>query len=56
MAVNKKIIKISKEEYDRLTKDYSYILDLYMSDNQHYVIGTIDDLKSVGITLDSSYY
>jgi hypothetical protein len=49
MPVNKKIIKISKEEYERLTKDYSYILDLYMSDNQHYVIGTFEDLKSVGV-------
>ena len=49
MPVNKKIIKISKDEYERLVKDYSYILDLYMSDNQYYVIGTFEDLKSVGI-------
>jgi len=49
MPVNKKIIKISKEEYERLTKEYSYILDLYMSDNTYYVIGTFEDLKSVGI-------
>ena len=56
MPINKKIIKINKKEYDRLTKDYGYILDLYMSDNQYYVIGTIDDLKSAGVALTSPYY
>ena len=56
MPVNKKIIKISKEQYDSLVKEYSYILDLYMTDNQYYVIGTIDDLKSAGVDLDSPYY
>jgi hypothetical protein len=49
MPVNKKIIKISKDEYERLVKDYSYILDLYMSDNDYYVIGSYEDLKSVGV-------
>ena len=49
MPVNKKILKITKEEYDKLNKEYSYILDLYMSDNQHYVIGTFEDLKAVGL-------
>tara|TARA_R100001463_G_scaffold37357_5_gene80248 strand:+ start:8144 stop:8314 length:171 start_codon:yes stop_codon:yes gene_type:complete len=49
MPVNKKIIKITKDEYDKLSKEYSYILDLYMSDNQHYVIGTFEDLKGAGL-------
>ena len=49
MPVNKKILKITKEEYDKLSKEYSYILDLYMSDNTYYVIGTFEDLKSVGL-------
>tara|TARA_R100000655_G_scaffold43191_1_gene79328 strand:- start:27939 stop:28109 length:171 start_codon:yes stop_codon:yes gene_type:complete len=49
MPVNKKILKITKEEYDELNKEYSYILDLYMSDNTYYVIGTFEDLKSVGL-------
>jgi len=49
MPVDKKILKISKEEYDRLVKEYSYILDLYMSDNQHYVIGKFEDLRAVGL-------
>jgi len=56
MPIYKKIVKISKEEYDRLYPEFSYILDLYMSDNQHYVIGTVEDLKAVGINLDSPYY
>ena len=49
MPVNKKILKITKEEYDKLNKEYSYILDLYMSDNTYYVIGTFEDLKGVGL-------
>ena len=56
MPIYKKIVKISKEEYDRLYPEFSYILDLYMSDNQHYVIGTVEDLKAVGVNLDSPYY
>jgi len=55
MAVYKKIIKISKDEYDRLTKDYSYIFDLYMSDNIYYVIGSIDDLKAAQVDIPSPY-
>jgi len=55
MAIHKKIIKISKEEYDRLNKDYSYIFDLYMSDNIYYVIGTLDDLKGAKIEMPSPY-
>ena len=55
MPINKKIIKISKEEYERLSKDYNYIFDLYMSDNQHYVIGKIDDLKGAGVEMPEPY-
>ena len=55
MQTHKKILKISKEEYDRLSKDYGYIFDLYMSDNQHYVIGKIEDLKGAGIDMPSPY-
>ena len=56
MPTYKKIIKISKEEYDRLSKEYGYIFDLYMSDGQHFVIGSETDLKSAGVNLDSPYY
>ena len=55
MPINKKIIKISKQEYERLSKDYSYIFDLYMSDNQHYVIGKTDDLKGAGVEMPEPY-
>ncbi len=55
MPTYKKIIKISQKEYDRLTKDYSYIFDLYMSDNQHYVIGIKEDLKAAGVDIPSPY-
>jgi hypothetical protein len=56
MPIHKKIVKISKEEYDRLYPEFSYILDLYMSDNTYYVIGTLEDLKASGVNLDSAYY
>ncbi len=49
MPVNKKIIKIDKDKYEELKKDFSNILDLYMSDNDYYVIGTFEDLKGVGV-------
>ena len=49
MPVNKKILKITKDEYDNLSKEYSYVLDLYMSDNTYYVIGTFEELKAVGL-------
>ena len=49
MAVNKKIIKIDKNKYEELKKEFNYLLDLYISDNDHYVIGTIEDLKAVGV-------
>ncbi len=55
MATYKKIIKISKEEYDRLNKDYSYMFDLYMSDNQYYAIGSSEDLKAAGLDMPSPY-
>jgi hypothetical protein len=55
MPVHKKIIKISKEEYERLNKDYSYLFDLYMSDNIYYVIGTTTDLQAAGVTMPSPY-
>jgi len=56
MAIYKKIIKITKEDYDRLKKDYGSILDLYITDNVHYVIATIDDLKSLDLDLDVPFY
>ena len=49
MPVNKKIIKIDKDKYEKLKKDFTYTLDLYISDNEYYVIGTFEDLKAVGI-------
>ena len=49
MAVTKKIIKIDKEKYEELRRDFSTLFDLYISDNDYYVIGQIDDLKSVGV-------
>ena len=55
MPVYKKIIKISKEEYERLNKDYSYVLDLYMSDNTYYVIGNTQDLQAAGVNMPSPY-
>ena len=49
MPVNKKIIKINKEKYEELKKEFSSILDLYISDNDYYVIGSFEDLKAVGV-------
>ena len=49
MPINKKIIKIDKDKYKELKKDFSYLLDLYISDNDYYVIGSFEDLKSVGV-------
>lgn len=56
MPIIKKIIKISKEEYSRLKRDYGTILDLYIQDNQHYVIATISDLRACGVALESPFY
>lgn len=47
--VKKKIIKINKEKYDKLKRDFTHTFDLYMSDNDYYIIGTFEELKSVGI-------
>ena len=49
MPVNKKIIRIDKDKYQELKKSFSTVFDLYISDNDYYVIGTIDELKAVGI-------
>ena len=49
MAINKKIIKIDKDKYEELKKEFNYLLDLYISDNEYYAIGTIEDLRSVGV-------
>ena len=49
MPVNKKIIKIDKDKYEELKRDFSTILDLYISDNDYYVIGKFEDLKAVGV-------
>ena len=47
--VKKKIIKIDKDKYDKLKKDFTYTFELYMSDNDYYIIGTFEELRSVGI-------
>ena len=56
MPINKKIIKLKKEEYDRLKKDYSTIFDLYITDNEYYAIGTMEDFRASGVNLESPYY
>ena len=56
MSVHKKIIKLKKEEYDRLKEDYGTLFDLYFSDNEYYVIGTLEDLRASGVSLTSPYY
>ena len=56
MPITKKIIKINKEEYDRLKEDYGTLFDLYISDNEYYVIGILDDLRASGVNLTSPYY
>tara|TARA_B100000902_G_C27102563_1_gene809553 strand:- start:72 stop:242 length:171 start_codon:yes stop_codon:yes gene_type:complete len=49
MAIQKKIVKINKDKYEELKKDFSNILDLYISDNDYYVIGTLEELRSLGV-------
>ncbi len=49
MPVTNKLIKIDKDKYEELKKDFTYSLDLYISDNDYYVIGSFNDLKAVGI-------
>jgi hypothetical protein len=56
MAIYRKIIKISKEDYDRIKKDYSSILDLYISDNTHYIIATSEELKALDLNPDVPFY
>ena len=56
MPIHKKIIKISEEEYNRLKQDYGTLLDLYIQDNDYYVIGKLEDLRACNISLTSPYY
>ena len=56
MPIHKKIIKIDKDKYEELKKEFGYFLDLYISDNDYYVIGTLEDLRAVGVHLDSPFY
>tara|TARA_R100001463_G_scaffold80302_3_gene134769 strand:+ start:2365 stop:2535 length:171 start_codon:yes stop_codon:yes gene_type:complete len=49
MPIHKKIIRINKEKYEELKKNFSTIFDLYISDNDYYVIGTVEELRAVGI-------
>tara|TARA_Y100000361_G_scaffold36694_1_gene31284 strand:- start:801 stop:971 length:171 start_codon:yes stop_codon:yes gene_type:complete len=49
MPVHKKIIKIDKDKYEELKKSFNTVFDLYISDNDYYVIGTIEELKAVGV-------
>jgi len=49
MATKKKIVKIDKNKYEELKKEFTYLLDIYISDNEYYVIGTFEDLKAVGV-------
>ena len=56
MATTKRIIKISKEEHDRLKRDYGNTFDLYFQVDQHYVIGDLKDLKAAGVPLNVTFY
>tara|TARA_R100000234_G_C4890614_1_gene131305 strand:+ start:151 stop:321 length:171 start_codon:yes stop_codon:yes gene_type:complete len=56
MPIHKKIVKISEEDYHRLKKDYGTILDLYIQDNNHYVIAKIEELKALNVNLDVPFY
>tara|TARA_R100000656_G_scaffold41333_1_gene34528 strand:+ start:192 stop:362 length:171 start_codon:yes stop_codon:yes gene_type:complete len=56
MATTKRIIKISKEEHDRLKRDYGSTFDLYFQDNAYYIIGDIKDLREIGVPLDVPFY
>ena len=49
MTVHKKIVKITESKYKELKKEFGTVFDLYISDNDYYVIGTVEDLKSVGV-------
>jgi len=52
MPIEKKIIKINKKKYEELKKDFSTVFDLYITDNDYYVIGNIEELRAVGINGD----
>ena len=52
MPIEKKIIKINKKKYEELKKEFSTVFDLYISDNDYYVIGKIEELRGVGIDGD----
>ena len=56
MSITKRIIKISKKEYDRLKKDYGHTFDLYFQGDQYYVIGELPDLKAADISLEVPFY
>ena len=56
MATVKRIIKISKEEHDRLKNDYGHTFDLYFQGDQHYVIGDLEELKAAGVPLNVPFY
>tara|TARA_B100000902_G_scaffold374161_1_gene402879 strand:+ start:148 stop:318 length:171 start_codon:yes stop_codon:yes gene_type:complete len=49
MAIKKKIVRIKKDKYNQIKKDFGYTFDLYISDNDYYIIGTAEDLKSAGV-------
>ena len=44
MAIEKTVVIIKKEEYDRLKKDHHTPLDLFIIEGIYYVIGTEDEL------------
>jgi hypothetical protein len=52
MPIHKKIIKIDKDKYEELKKEFGTVFDLYISDNEYYVIGILEDLKAVGVSPD----
>lgn len=62
MPIHKKIIKISKEDYNRLKADNNASVDLYIGekDNSHkiiyYAIGTKKELRIAGISPNVPYY
>jgi len=49
MAIKKKIVRIKKDKYNQIRKEFGNTFDLYISDNDYYIIGTAEDLKSVGV-------
>ena len=49
MAIRKKIVRIKEDKYKELKREFGNTFDLYISDNDYYIIGTAEDLKSVGV-------